>query len=342
MTNPEYKPIPSSIIAEGADIWNGAGDRGDAAMIAYGSARFALARGDRAIAEELWPLIAWCLEYCQRKTTPDGVIASNCDELEGRFPAGEANLCTASLAYDALRSAVRLGKDLGKPEPELATYAERADALRQAIDKYFGAKMDGFETYQYYQGNQDLRAWICIPLAMGIFDRRDGTLAALFSPRLWTEDGLATQAGEKTFWDRATLYGMRGAFYAGDTERTLQYFQAYSKRRLLGEHVPYPVEAWPEGNQRHLSAESALYCRVVTEGLFGIRPTGLRTFECMPRLPQAWRNMALKNVQAFVHPFDLNVHREDGKVWVQITANGQEMLHEPFDGSQPIIMHMPE
>ena len=44
--NPEYKPIPSSIIAEGTDIWNGAGDRGDAAMIAYGAARFALSQGD--------------------------------------------------------------------------------------------------------------------------------------------------------------------------------------------------------------------------------------------------------------------------------------------------------
>ncbi len=27
------------------------------------------------------------------------------------------------------------------------------------------------------------------------------------------------------------------------------------------------VEAWPEGNMAHLSAESALYCRIFTEGL---------------------------------------------------------------------------
>ena len=47
--NPDYRPIPSSIIAEGTDIWNGAGDRGDAAMIAYGAARYALARGDAAV-----------------------------------------------------------------------------------------------------------------------------------------------------------------------------------------------------------------------------------------------------------------------------------------------------
>ena len=44
--NPDYKPIPSSIIAEGTSFWNGAGDRGDMAMIAYGASRFALAYGD--------------------------------------------------------------------------------------------------------------------------------------------------------------------------------------------------------------------------------------------------------------------------------------------------------
>ena len=84
-------------------------------MIAYGAARFALASGDRAQAEELWPLIEWCLEYLKRKTTAEGVIASDSDELEGRFPAGKANLNTSSLTYDALLSAAMLGESLGKP-----------------------------------------------------------------------------------------------------------------------------------------------------------------------------------------------------------------------------------
>ena len=43
--NTEWKPIPSSIIAEGIDIWNGAGDRGDAAMIAYGRHAMLCSRG---------------------------------------------------------------------------------------------------------------------------------------------------------------------------------------------------------------------------------------------------------------------------------------------------------
>lgn len=35
---------------------------------------------------------------------------------------------------------------------------------------------------------------------------------------------------------------------AGETERAMDYLRYYSRRRLLGEHVPYPVEAYPEGN----------------------------------------------------------------------------------------------
>jgi hypothetical protein len=154
-----------------------------------------------------------------------------------------------------------------------------------------------------------LRSWICLPLVMGLTGREAGTAAALFSPALWTEDGLRTQAGEVTFWDRSTLYGFRGALCAGQMEPALTYFQAYSRRRLLGEHVPYAVEAYPEGNQRHLAAESALYCRVVTEGLFGMTPTGFDAFTCCPRLPEGWDSMALRGIKAFDRDFDLSVTR---------------------------------
>lgn len=254
--NPEYEKIPSSIIAEGIDVWGGAGDRGDAAMVAYGASRYALARGDKAEAEELWPLIEWCLEYCHRNLNDKGVVASDSDELEGRFPAGKANLCTSSLYYDALRSAVYLGKDLKKPFSVLSAYEKQARDLRENMENYFGAKVEGFDTYQYYEGNDVLRSWICIPLTVGIFDRKEGTINALFSPRLWTENGLLTQAGSETFWDRSTLYALRGVYACGATEKATEYLKFYSNQRLLGEHVPYAIEAWPEGSQRHLSAEA--------------------------------------------------------------------------------------
>ena len=307
--NPDYKPIPSSIIAEGDATWHGAGDRGDMAMIAYGAGRYALAYGNADSAKVLWPLIEWCLEYCKRKLNNEGVVWSNKDELEGRFPSGNANLNTSSLYYDALKSAALLGKQLGKPKALLNAYRQQAQQLRTNIENYFGATVEGFKTYRYYKGNDTLRAWITTPLVMGIFDRKEGTLAALFSPRLWTKDGLASLAGDKTFWDRSTLYGLRGAFAAGETEKALRFLKYYSQRRLLGEHVPYAVEAYPEGNQRHLSAESGLYCRIYTEGMFGMRPVGFNSFDMTPRLPKEWNSMALKNIHAFQNIFDLEVTR---------------------------------
>lgn len=323
--NPEYKPIPSSIIAEGTGYWNGAGDRGDQAMIAYGASRYALALGDRKAAEELWPLIEWCIEYSKRKINKDGVILSDSDELEGRFPAGKANLCTSSLLYDALISASDLARDLGKPKQDIGKYTLMAKELRASIEKYFGAEMDGFHTYRYYEGNDKLRSWICIPLTSGIFDRAQGTIDALFSPKLWTDQGLLTQAGSTTFWDRSTLYGLRGVFAAGATEKGIKYLTDYSNRRLLGDHVPYAVEAYPEGNQRHLSAESALYCRVVTEGIFGFRPTGLNSFAITPQLPSGWNEMMLKNIIAFGgKTIDIMVARAGSKVNLNINVDGKQ------------------
>jgi hypothetical protein len=321
--NDNYHPIPSSIIAEGIDYWNGAGDRGDMAMIAHGASRFALAYGSNKTARKLWPLIEWCLEYCRIKINKQGVVFSDSDELEGRFPAGDANLNTSSLYYDALISASYLGKEIDINHKQTNRYLKQAEEMKQAIENYFGSNINGYETYRYYNGNHVLRAWICTPLTVGIFERSKGTVDALFSKKLWTKDGLATQAGDSTFWDRSTLYGLRGAFAAGETKRTMDFFQYYSKRRLLGEHVPYAVEAYPEGNQRHLSAESALYCRVVTEGIFGIRPTGLNTFDLSPKMPAQWNSMALRNIKAFQSTFDIEITKENARQRVRILVDGK-------------------
>ncbi|KAB2639380.1 MAG: hypothetical protein DVB26_06965 [Verrucomicrobia bacterium] len=323
---PDFKTMPSSLHSEGIGLGSADGDRGDAAMYAYGCARFCLARGDQAIAKELWPAIAWCLEYSRRQTTPDGVIASNTDELEGRLPTGKANLSTSSLYYGGLRSAADLGRVLGFAA-EARSYDEQADAMAKAIDKYFAATVAGFNTYRYYDGNDVLRSWICLPLCMGLKERRDGTIAALFSPQLWTSDGLASQAGDLAFWDRSTLYGLRGVLQAGATTTALPYLSAYTRRRLLGEHVPYPVEAWPEGDQRHLSSESGLYCRIFTEGLFGMLPTGLDRFRCTPRLPDGWPRMALRSVRAFNRNFDVVVERR-GKLQHLSVIQGGKIIAE--------------
>ena len=338
--NNEWKPIPSSIIAEGESYWNGAGDRGDAAMIAYGAARYALASGNKEEARQLWPLIEWCLEFNHKKLNEAGVVTSDADELEGRFPAGKANLCTSSLYYDALLSAAYLAEDLDKGAAVIKKYRQQASDLEKAIDSYFAATVEGFDTYAYYEGNDILRAWICIPLTVGINKRATGTIDALFSPRLWSENGLLTQAGSQTFWDRSTLYALRGAFMAGEIEKAMKFMKHYSGTRLLGNHVPYPVEAWPEGGQRHLSAESGLYGRIITEGMFGLRPTGLKSFTFTPRLPAEWDKMSLRKIKAFDSSFDIEVIRENGKLIVTVKSEGKTLLHKAIKEGEVVSMKL--
>ncbi len=337
--NPEFKPIPSSIISEGVGTWHGAKDRGDQAMIAYGASRFALAYGDKNAANELWPLIEWCLKYLERKKSPEGVIFSDSDELENRFENGDYNLATNSLTYDGLISAAHLATQLGKPEAA-ELYEKQAAELRKAIDKYFGATVQGFNTYQYYLGNTKLRAWICYPLNMGIFDRKEATMKALFSDYLWTRDGILTESGTKTFWDRSTLHAFKGLLAAGATNQVMPYLMYYSAKRLLGEHVPYPVEAWPEGNQRHLSAESGLYCRVITEGLFDIEPVGFRSFTMKPLLPSGWNFMKLNNMRAFQSNFNIEVSRKGKNARVVVIQSGKVLFDKIWDQQSKLTISL--
>ncbi len=324
---PEYHPIPSSIISEGADFWEGAGDRGDAAMYAYGASFFSLISGNRDILDECWPGIEWCIEYCRRMTNADGIVASQSDELEGRFPSGDANLSTSSLYHGGLRYGALAAEALGKRETA-AAWRLRADRLKHAVERHFGATIHGFETYRYFKGNDPLRSWICLPVCMGIDQRKNGTMEALFSKYLWTKDGLLTCEGTSTVWDRSTLYGLKAAFLSGCSGTALQHLKEYSHTRLLGERVPYAVEAWPEGGRRHLSAESALYCRTVAEGLFGIDPLGMDRFRFASRLPDGMESMKLRNIRAFGRNFDIEI--EPG--FSRVSAEGRTIWQGKSEG----------
>lgn len=334
--NPSFNPIPSSIVAEGTGFWNGAGDRGDQAMIGYGASLFALTYADKAEANSLWHLIDWCNQYLLRRKNSEGVIASESDELEGRFPAGKINLSTNVLAYGSFFYGARLAEALGKTTIA-ADWQKEAQQLKLNIEQYFGSTVEGYKTYRYYDGNDKLRSWICLPLVMGMFDRSAQTQTALLSPKLWTKDGMLTESGSTTFWDRSTLYAFRGLLKAGATDTILSYLSYYSAKRLLGDHVPYAIEAWPEGNQRHLSAESGLYCRTIAEGLFGFDPVGFNEFILCPRLPKNWNTMSLKNIYAFNTIFDITVQRVAGSYRVTVKEkhkpakmiywNGEKQLH---------------
>ena len=103
--------------------------------------------------------------------------------------------------------------------------------------------------------------------------------------------------------------------------------------------MPFPVEAYPEGGQAHLSAESALYCRVFVEGLFGIRPTALNGFDMTPRLPARWNTMSLRAIHAFGRVFDLEVARAGTEVRVRVVPDrGSAIEHRVAAGATVSIM----
>ncbi len=87
-------------------------------------------------------------------------------------------------------------------------------------------------------------------------------------------------------------------WYIAESKRRIETDDLEGHREFLemsGERVPYPVEAYPEGNMKHLSAESALYCRVITDGLLNIVSDG-NVFSCRENLPFLPNGVTLKNV----------------------------------------------
>ncbi len=345
--NPEYKPMRYAFELEGIPPPFYL-DRGDAAMIAYGAAQFVLTYGKEETTREFYPLIEWCLEYCRRQLNAAGVVKSESDEMEGRIETGDANLSTSALYYGALNLAADLTATLKMPQQQTETYRKQAEELAANIEKYFGATIEGLPTYKYYAEHDKLRHWICLPLVVGIDSRKDATVEALFD-RLWTENGVHVEknsdnpAISEIFWDRGTLYALRGTFLAGATEKSLEKLIEYSEKRLLGDRVPYAVEAYPEGNMAHLSAESGLYCRIFTEGMFGIVPTGLRSFELTPRLPAEWAEMNLRNIQAFGNSFDIEVTRHDGELFLKIkdSKNGKFIFNNSFKKGGTVKIELP-
>jgi hypothetical protein len=318
-------------------------DRGDAAMIAYGASQFVLFRGDKDIATELWPLIEWCLEYSHGKKNEHGVISSTTDEMEGRISTGDANLATSSLYYGGLLIGADLAKELSKNDAA-EIYIKRADDLAIAMENHFGANIEGLDTYRYFDGNTHLRHWICLPLVVGINDRKDATTNALLN-KLWTENGVLVElnpgsALSDIFWDRGTLYALRGTFKAGATDLSLNKLQAFSEKRLLGDHVPYVIEAYPENDMRHLSAESALYVRIITEGLLGIEPTGFKSFTISPYLPENWDEFKIEKLKAFNSSIDINLKRSKKGIQLTIFNQGKIIFDKRVSSGKKININL--
>lgn len=286
--NDDYLPIPSSIVCGGRDFFLWA-DRGDAEMYLYGLSRVLLTQG-KLPDEKQKKALDWCVEYIKRNLTADGVVFSVSDELENRISSG-VNLNTSSLAYGGLGNYAVLLKRMGENAEEVVALQKKIEA---GIESYFGGEVSGYHTYHYHKGCEVIRAWNCLPVYMGIISRAKDTLKSI-DEKLWVNGSCRSTEGEKILWDRSALYYIMALFRASEVETAWVKLKEYSETRLLGEHVPYAVEAYPEGGMRHLSAESGLYCRVFTDGLLDIcfKEKG---YTVNGNLPKELKAVTVKNI----------------------------------------------
>jgi hypothetical protein len=156
----------------------------------------------------------------------------------------------------------------------------------------------------------------------GIGTRAKGTLDALFSERLWKNNAMLTEEGSTTLWDRAALFAVRGAFTVGESDTALRKLTEYPADRLTGSHIPYPYEAFPEGNRKHLSGESVLYMRIYTEGLMGMRFTAFDRVEFTPMLPKEWDYFKLVNLHMGRSVYDAEARRDNGRIIMSLVRQG--------------------
>ena len=136
-----------------------------------GVSRYLMTTGDRQNTYALLPFIEKALRYQLSRFSEDDVLLSDSDELENRFLSGSANLSTQCIAYDAFISLSYLFEGIGKSD-KAAEVRNAAQRVRRGIKNYFAAEVEGYDTYRYCKEEDKLRSWICLPLTVGIEDRK--------------------------------------------------------------------------------------------------------------------------------------------------------------------------
>lgn len=314
----ERDRVPYSVEVDGGYL--GWLDRGDAAMFAWGASLFIMTVGEDGVLKELYPHVKFCCEVILAKMEGcvEGVVTSESDELEGRFPTGKANLsvnCTSILALESTSAvAISAGHEFAKFAEECRSGACR---LRRNVEVYFGVEDE--RRYAYYSGCKVGRGWACLAGMARLRFGKDATRYVL--EKMWSEEGVLTAEGEEDVWDRESLYAIRSGFGCGLVDlATARWIELTERRLTRGRAVPYMQEN--NDSCAQLSAESALYVRVVTEGLLGMQVRGWRMAALRPRCPSGWGGFEVGNVFFAGGWLSFEVLRIEGGLRIMVDGDG--------------------
>ncbi|TVQ91966.1 MAG: six-hairpin glycosidase-like protein, partial [Bacteroidetes bacterium] len=87
--------------------------------------------------------------------------------------------------------------------------------------------------------------------------------------------------------------------------------------------------------------ESALYARVFTEGMLGIEPTGLNSFNIKPQLPTAWEEVSLYSCHLLGRNLDFIFKSTGNVVNVEIYEGNRMLLTRdlPMGKEKEIVLN---
>jgi cellobiose phosphorylase len=131
---------------------------------------------------------------------------------------------------------------------------------------------------------------------------------------------------------------MKAAFLVGGADKMTEPLLRYCHKRLVCDRVPYAVEAYPEGGKRHLSGESALFVRMVTEGIFGIQPESLDSFSFIAHLPKEFPHLYLEKIKICGGSYDIKIEEDH----FFVSCNGKEIAEGKTEGQRVVIRKIEE
>tara|TARA_R110002051_G_scaffold81167_4_gene145209 strand:+ start:15061 stop:15339 length:279 start_codon:yes stop_codon:yes gene_type:complete len=91
---------------------------------------------------------------------------------------------------------------------------------------------------------------------------------------------------------------------------------------------------------KHLSAESALYCRLIIEGMLSFEQTGFNSFSIKPQLSNKLSNLNLSNLHIGNNNVSIKLHLIGDEIETKIYLNKIEIINKRIKIGQKVIIEI--
>ena len=91
---------------------------------------------------------------------------------------------------------------------------------------------------------------------------------------------------------------------------------------------------------KHLSAESALYCRIFIEGLLGIEPISFSKVKMTPKLPKEHDELMLSNIYLSGIRADIIITRKGERLNVLVKSEDAILFNGDVNKEQSILIDL--